>query len=165
MIEQFLGTGVGDEIDLDAVLAYGQDAAHRCCIFEGGLQPRLLDGDHFYYSAGIGKKSADPFLRFLVDVYCPSGPPNVREGLFLATWAIEHVIRTAPAGVAGPIRVATLERSPEGEFSTKELRDIEILEHLKIVEKACGVLRDWTGQILSDVEFEGVPPPPNIDDD
>ena len=68
------------------------------------MQPRLLDKDHYYVALGTGKLSADPFLRLLVDTFCQSGQPTVREAVFLATWAVQHVIDVNPGGVAGPIR-------------------------------------------------------------
>ena len=68
------------------ILAFPHSAGHHCCVFEGTIQPRLLDTNHFYVALGSGKLAADPFLRFLVDIFCPNGQPKVREAIFLATW-------------------------------------------------------------------------------
>ena len=101
LIRQFQSTGIGNTINLNAVLAYTHKKRSACCVFEGNIQPRLLDADHFYCALGSGKLSADPFVRFLVGVFCQKGQPKVREAVFLATWMIEHVIQTSPGGIAG----------------------------------------------------------------
>jgi hypothetical protein len=90
-------------------------------MFEGQLQPRLLDEHHFYAALGSGKRSADPFLRFLVDVFCSNGRPSLREAIFLATWTVQHVIDTNPGGIAGPICVATFSEDDNGTFQAAEL--------------------------------------------
>ncbi len=164
MIGQFCQTGIGDTMNLNTVLAYEHGGVHQCCIFEGRIQPRLLDRNHFYGSLGSGILSADPFLRFLVDVFCRNGPPNVREGVFLAAWAIDHVIRTNPGGVAGPIRVATLERARKGEFAARELREAEIDEHRRVIDDACDSLHDWMHGIQTGATTWDAPPLPEFDD-
>jgi hypothetical protein len=64
IIQQFTATGIANQINANPVLAYGHGGAHHCCVFEGLLQPRLLDEHHYYAALGSGKLSADPFLRF-----------------------------------------------------------------------------------------------------
>ena len=164
IISQFHATGIGNAINVNTVLAYEHGGSHQCCIFEGAIQPRLLDEHHFYAALGSGKLSADPFLRFLVDVFCQDGPPNVREGVFLATWAIEHVIRTNPGGVAGPIRIATLERTDDGAQAARELPDTEIEEHRQAIDSASIALRAWRDGIESGAAAEDVPPPPELNE-
>lgn len=159
MISQFQATGIGNSIGVNTVLGYEHKNIHQCCVFEGPIQPRLLDQHHYYVSLGSGKLSADPFLRFLVDIFCQAGQPNVREAVFLATWTIEHVIHTTPGGVAGPTRVAVLERAGAG-FSARELPDIEIHEHRQAMESAGHALRAWRDGIQSGDAAAGVPPPP-----
>lgn len=147
MFAEFTSTGINNNVDVATVLAYPYGDGHVCCVYEGLVQPRLLDNNHFYSAFGIGKLSADPFLRFLVDVFCQNGMPTVREGVFLATWAIEHVIQTTPGGVAGPIRVGVLERSHENRLVARELPDEEIDEHRQAKESAIDALRDWQENI------------------
>ena len=161
MLEQLRMTGIQDARDITAALAYIHGNAHHCCIFEGPLfQPRLLDENHFYCSLGSGMLSADPFLRFLVDIFCQNGPPNVREGIFLATWVVEHVIRTNPGGVAGPIRIGTLERNEQGNLAAQEIPDSEIKEQRVVIENACTFLKQWR-DIVQNAAREGkIPPPP-----
>jgi hypothetical protein len=160
IFKQFQATGIAGSYNAVAVLAYSHKGAHQCCMFEGTLQPRLLDQDHYYAPLGSGKLSADPFLRFLVDVFCPSGCPTLREAVFLATWAVQHVIDTNPGGVAGPIRVATFRADDRGGFSAVELPASEIDEHLQAIESAATALRKWRDEIQSGGAAEDAPEPP-----
>ena len=159
LIKQFQATGIAGAIDVNAVLAYAHKDTPICCMFEGSIQPRLLDEDHFYCAFGSGKLGADPFLRFLVDVFCQDGWPKVREAVFLATWAIEHVIRTNPGGVAGPIRVGVLERDKDCKWSAYEVDNREIAEHQMAIESATGSLRSWRAGIVTGEAASAEPAP------
>ena len=157
---QFQASGIGNSIAVNTVLGFMHDGKHQCCVFEGALQPRLLDDDHYYVALGIGKLSADPFMRFLVDVFCSGGQPNVREAIFLAAWVIQYSIDTTPAGVAGPIRIATLETggiSP----TARELPDTEIAEHQQAMESAASALRKWRDEMQSGAAAKGLPAIPS----
>lgn len=161
IIQQFANTGiVGNAIGTNTILAFCHGGSHHCCMFEGQLQPRLLDEHHFYAALGSGKLSADPFLRFLVDVFCQNGRPTLREAVFLATWTVQHVIETNPGGVAGPIRVATFTSDGNGAFAAVELPDSEIDEHLQAIESAGTALRKWRDEIQSGSAAEDAPAPP-----
>lgn len=157
IVQQFQATGIGASIGVNTILAFGHSGQHHCCMFEGLLQPRLLDEHHYYAALGSGKLSADPFLRFLVDVFCPSGRPTMREAMFLATWTVQHVIDTNPGGVAGPIRVATFEPDQNGGFEAKELPDSEIAEHQQAIESAADALRAWRDQLQSGAAADDAP--------
>lgn len=160
IIKQFTATGINGNIGTNTILAYAHSGSHCCCMFEGALQPRLLDEHHYYAALGSGKLSADPFLRFLVDVFCPSGRPNVREAIFLATWAVQHVIDTNPGGVAGPIRVATFAQNAGGIFEARDLPVDEIAEHQQAIESAAEALRTWRDQLQSGKAAEDAPDQP-----
>jgi hypothetical protein len=157
LITQFSQTGLDTAaIDLSAVLAFLYDGTPHCCVFEGPIQPRLLDQFHFYVALGVGKQCADPFLRFLVDVFCEKGQPNVREAVFLATWVLDHVIDTNPGGVAGPIRIALFEQDG-GAYQARALLDTEIAEHREAVDSAEAALRQWRDGLQSGKAAEGAP--------
>lgn len=161
LVQQFTNTGINNSIGVNTVLAYLHGGAHHCCVFEGALQPRLLDADHFYVALGSGKLSADPFLRFLVDIFCKGGQPKVREAIFLAIWTIQHTIDTNSGGVAGPIRVATFERNEAGAIMAHELSDNEKAEHQQAIESATDSLRNWRSQMQGpDPEVPAVPEAP-----
>jgi hypothetical protein len=161
IIKQLASTGVvGNAIGTNTILAFCHGGSHHCCMFEGQLQPRLLDEHHFYAALGSGKLSADPFLRFLVDIFCSNGRPNLREAIFLATWTVQHVIDTNPGGVAGPIRVSTFSSDGNGSFAAAELPDSEIAEHQQAVESAAAALLRWRDEIQSGHAADDAPEPP-----
>ncbi|MDQ1184696.1 hypothetical protein [Agrobacterium larrymoorei] len=161
VLQQFQSTGLSLQmVGTNTILAFAKDNTHHCCVFEGPLQPRFLDNNHFYVALGSGKMSADPFLRFLSDIFCPAGAqPTLREAIFLATWAVQHVIDTNPGGVAGPIKVATFEINGTGP-SARTLRDDEIAEHQQAIESAAEALRTWRTQIQSGAAADDVPDQP-----
>lgn len=153
MATQFQGTGIWPNVDLATVLAYLHGGRPHCCAFMGRIQPWLLDQDHYYVALGSGKLSADPFLTFLTSIFCrPSRPPTVREAIFLATWTVQHVIDVNPGGVAGPIRVAVLEKDAEGAYQARELPPTEIEEHRQAMESAKEALRSWRQTISGQAE-------------
>lgn len=162
MIQQLQSTGINLQmIGINTILAFGKDNTHHCCVFEGAIQPRFLDSDHFYIALGSGKLSADPFLRFLADIFCPNNSqPSVREGIFLATWAVQHVIDTNPGGVAGPIRIATFQLNASGVFEARTLPNDEIAEHQQAIESAATALRTWRDQLQSGRAAEDAPQQP-----
>jgi len=159
MADQITATGLGNSnIDLGTVFAFPHGSRAHCCAFLGRVQPWLLDADHYYVALGSGKLSADPFLRFLTDIFC-NGPPTVREAVFLTTWTIQHVIDTNPGGVAGPIRIAVLENA-NGQLAARELPPDEIEEHQQAMESAAEALRRWRDELQSGQAAAGVPQPP-----
>jgi len=160
LIQQFQVTGIANSIGVNTILSFLHREICHCCVFEGAMQPRLLDRDHYYVALGSGKLSADPFLRFLADIFCQSEQPTVREAVFLATWTVQHVIDVNPGGVAGPIRVAVLEKDDAGSFIARELPDTEIEEHKQAIESAGEALRSWRSSIQSGTAAQGVPKPP-----
>src|SRR5450432_3497648 len=102
----------------------------------------------------------DPFLRFITDVFCPAGRPTVREAIFLAAWTVQHVIDVNPGGVAGPARIATLERDGAGVLTARSLPTEEIDEHLQAIESAATALRKWRDEIQSGSAAVDAPEPP-----
>jgi hypothetical protein len=164
IILQFTATGISNAIEASPVLAFVHGNEHQCCVFEGRLQPRLLDEYHYYAAHGSGKLSADPFLRFITDVFCPNGRPTVREGVFLAAWTVQHVIDVNPGGVAGPVRIATLERDGAGVLTARSLPTDEIDEHLQAIESAASALRKWRDEIQSGHAADDAPEPPTPPD-
>lgn len=162
--DQFRKTGISGAINLEAVLAYDHKNKHYCCVFDAPLlQPRLLNKESFYASLGSGMLSAEPFLHFLVDIFCQDGPPNVSEGVFLATWVVEHVIRTNPGGVAGPTRIGILERNQQDNLAARELHDSEIDEHRQAIESARTSLKDWRDKFQTGAEEDKISPPPKLE--
>lgn len=165
IIKQLAQTGIGmNQINANAIIAFEKDGIHHCCVFEGPLQPRFLDEHHFYVALGSGKLSADPFLRFLTDTFCSNNSqPSMKEGVFLATWAVQHVIDTNPGGVAGPIRIATY-AIDGGRAIARNLDSAEISEHQQAVESARTALKDWRDELMSGAAAQDAPDIPRLDE-
>lgn len=160
--QQFTATGIGSNVATNTLLAFEHGGTHQCCVFEGALQPRLLDANHYYVALGSGKLSADPFLRFLADIFSVNGRPTVREAFFLATWTVQHVIDTNPGGVAGPIRIVALERQAAGNYLARDVPVNEMAEHSQAMESAVEALRTWRDQLQSGAAAGDAPAPPQI---
>jgi 20S proteasome alpha/beta subunit len=161
LVTQFTDTGIINEVGFNALLAFCHSGDFCCSVFEGKIQPGLLDKNHYYVALGTGKLSADPFLRFLVDIFCKDGQPNVREAIFLSTWVLQHVIDTNSGGVDGPIRIATLERI-NGSFICRELTTEEIDDKKQVVLSANEALINWKNDIFSGAAAENIPPMPKV---
>lgn len=162
IISQFTATGIGGSINLGTILAFVHDNRPVCCAFMGPLQPWLLDTDHYYVALGSGKQMADPFLRFLTDIFCPK-QPSVREAVFMATWTIDHVIRTNPGGVAGPIRIGVIENGGSG-LVARELNPTEVGEQEQAITSAAQALRDWRDLISGQANPNPAAQPPTRPD-
>lgn len=147
-------------VAVETMLAFGCDQGACLCVFDVRAQPVLLDADHFYAALGVGKMAADPFLRFLVDIFCLEGPPQVNEAIFLSLWTMQHVIETSPGGVAGPISIGVLRLERE-EWNARVLLADELQEHREAVDSATDALRDWRKGLGSGVALATplMPPP------
>lgn len=135
-------TKIGVErVAVNTLLAFRLLGSVHLAGFLGPLQPNLLDEEHFYVALGSGKQMADPFLAFLLDTFSPS-QPTMREAVFLATWVLDHVIRTNPGGVAGPIRIGILPTNL-AQGNARELNSEEIEEQRQAIAGATDLLRAW----------------------
>lgn len=160
-IDQFKRTGFSfDGIALNAVLGLEFNGTYQCCVFEGSLQPRALDSHHFYFCTGSGQTSAHPFLKFISNILCRSGQPNLADGIFIAAWTIRHTIDTAVGGVAEPIRIATISPDNAGAPAARELTSAEIDEHLQAIDSANEALRKWRDDLISGAGAGNTPSPP-----
>lgn len=164
IVQQFGSTGIGNQINVNALLAFEHGGTHQLCAFEGMVQPRLLDPHHYYVALGSGKLSADPFLRFVVDIFCLNGPPSVAEATFLTAWVITHVCETNPGGVAPPINIASMERQQDGTYDSRLVPANEVDDQGQLIESARQSLRDWRDNMAppdnGDEEDANIPVPP-----
>ncbi len=87
-----------------------------------------------FIALGSGQPIADPFLALLRRLLWSSTEPSVAEGRLAAVWAIDHVSRTNPGGVGGPIQLATLNSNAGGMPRVIEASDADVQEHLQKVE-------------------------------
>jgi len=152
-------TGIWPDVELGALLAFPHIDKPYCCVFEDKAQPRLLDKHHFYVALGGGKQLADPFLRFLVEIFCPNAQlPRVRDAVFLATWTVEYVIQTSPGGVAGPTQLATLELI-DGILHAREFSENDMEQHMEAIGSATDALRAWREGFRGGAASSNITPP------
>ncbi|MDI9407850.1 MAG: hypothetical protein QM523_01225 [Candidatus Pacebacteria bacterium] len=123
------------------LLAYHRDNSFFCTILNTINRPFILDKDHFYQAMGSGQLGAEPFLIHLLDIFCDGKQPNVNIARFITTWVIEHVIATNAGGVAGPIRIATINYNESDKININELKEGQIDES-----------RDWVTKIKFDLQ-------------
>src|SRR5690348_9981488 len=88
---------------------------HRFHLFQFDFNgaPEMATTQLPFIALGSGQLIADPFLALLKRLLWPNSEPTLAEGRLAAVWAIDHVRRTNPGGVGGPIQLATLTNADE----------------------------------------------------
>ena len=127
---------------LETMLAFGCDGGHALSVFDGDAQPLLLDADSFYAALGATKTAADPFLRFLVDIFCSNGPPPISDAIFLTLWTLQHVIDAGPGGAAEPISIGVLHHVADS-WRARIVSVDDLQEHREAIGSATSALRVW----------------------
>lgn len=105
------------------------------------FQPELKDDRIWYASMGCGQSLADPFLALIRRVFWKEGMPSLADGIFAATWALQHAIEVNTGGVNGPIHIATLTwdgdpAKPDTKAIARCLTVDEIAQHCESVDAA-----------------------------
>ncbi|MGD0815689.1 MAG: hypothetical protein ABSA83_19015 [Verrucomicrobiota bacterium] len=136
---------------------------HLCEFSLLNFQPELKTGDMWFTSMGSGQPITDPFLALLKRVFWREVQPLVDEGVFAASWTLQHVIELNPGGINGPPQIAVLqplsEKDPQ--LRARLLDDAAISEHLDNVTAA----EKHLGNYKESLKSRGKPipnPPPNI---
>ena len=150
---------MAESTGLETMLAFGCDKGQTLCVFDNDAQPIVLDNDSFYAALGVAKTAADPFLRFLVDIFCPEGPPRSNEAVFMTLWTLQHVIDAGPGGVVEPISIGVVEQL-EGRWAARIVTPDELQEHKEAVESATAALRKWRHGKGRDSETQVASAPP-----
>jgi 20S proteasome alpha/beta subunit len=135
-IEDFASTEM-KQGSFGALVAFPTKAGLSLCEFAvADFQPELKTESMWFASMGSGQPITDPFLGLMRRVFFPSGQPTVKEGLFIATWALKHAIELNPGGINGPPQIATLQQNGKGEPQARILTEDELEEHNNSVEAA-----------------------------
>jgi 20S proteasome alpha/beta subunit len=135
----FEQTGMANGVFAAMVAFPAKHDVHLCELSLDGFQPELKPVDSWFCSMGSGQSITDPFLGFLRRVFFPptkgeqGGQPSLKEGLFLATWALMHTIELNPGGINGPPQIAILEKESA---TARLLEDDELEEHKNSYEAA-----------------------------
>ena len=96
-----------------------------CIPFADGLRLCHVDYDGSIYclnenlpyvTAGSGKINADPFIRFIWDIFWPEPGylPPLREAIFAAYWTVQMNIEYQSSGVGIGVDVWTVARNADG---------------------------------------------------
>jgi 20S proteasome alpha/beta subunit len=107
------------------------------------FQPELKTGHLWYCSIGSSQAITDPFLALMREIFWREGPPDLNEGIFAVTWALDHAIAVNPGGVNGPIRIAVLERVQKTDLKARLLEETELAEHRQYIREAKQCVRDY----------------------
>lgn len=137
-IADFQYTGV-NRGEYGALVAFqAANDIHLCEYATADLQPELKTAGIWYVSMGSGQLIADPFLGLMRKVFWDDGMPSLQEGIFIATWTLQHAIDVNAGGVNGPIQLAVLTK----DGNARMLSEDELTEHQ---ENVTGVLTHLCG--------------------
>lgn len=126
-----------------ALVAFTAEGKPHLCEFEvRNFQPEMKTKDLWYCSMGSTQPITDPFLGLMREIYWEDKPPDLYEGVFATTWALDHAIKLNPGGVKGPIRIAIL-ASIKGQFKAREIEEDELQEHRQHIEEVKDQLREF----------------------
>lgn len=117
--------------EFGALVAFvASNKIHLCEFAIKDMQPELKTKETFWFvSMGSGQRIVDPFLGFMRKVFFSERCPNLKEGIFVVTWALQHVIELNPGGIKGPIQMAILEKNDGKFFKARLLDENELKEH------------------------------------
>lgn len=157
-VNDFASTAA-DKGHFGALVAYPADHdIHLCEFAVTNFQPEHKTTGLWYASMGSGQIVVDPFLGLMRSVFWADGMPSLQEGVFIATWAIEHVIQVNAGGVNGPIQMALI-TNDAGSPKARILSEDELAEHKENVTGAVSHLREYRDK-LSGKKVVSVPDVP-----
>ena len=145
-----------------ALVGFHMGNQPRLCEFAVlDFQPEFKDESIWYVSMGSGQPITDPFLALMRSIFWDDGLPTIQDATFAVTWALEHAIEVNPGGINGPIRVAILERSKDGDdsFVARILEDGDLQEHKEHIGTVKSLLRDYAADLQQSQEVPDVPKP------
>lgn len=71
-------------------------------------KPEYFDYRKPFVAVGSGRRTAEPFLEFLRDVFWKEEPPTVAEGLVYVGWALMHTVSTQGSASGLPINLGSI---------------------------------------------------------
>ena len=116
---------------------------HLCEFAITDLQPELKTSGIWYASMGSGQLIADPFLGLMRKVFWDDGMPSLQDGIFIATWTLQHAIDVNAGGVNGPIQLAVLTK----DGNARMLSEDELTEHRENVSGVVTHLRSYKDKL------------------
>ena len=147
------------QLDLACLVAYVANKNPVLCELSSsvGFQPEIKEEDDIWFvSVGGGQSIVDPFLGFLRSVFWKDGAPKLREGIFMALWALEHACEVNPGGINEPITISVLE-GKKGKYSARILSDDELQETHGLVADLTFHMSEYRQNLLGDKGATEVP--------
>lgn len=143
LARQVLGSIAAESVLSHTLIAIAPKRLPSLIQFDYLCNPETANDDLPFVAVGSGQPIADPFLAFLRRVFWKNGLPSMSDGRFVVMWTLRHAIQTAPAGIAEPIQMATLEidgTQPKAkELTEEEIR--ELRQGVKDIETYIGAYK------------------------
>ena len=142
-----------------ALVAFPAEGKFHLCEFAlTDFQFEFKNDTLWYASLGATQHITDSFLALMRDIFWKTGPPPLSDGLFAATWTLDHAINVNVGGVKGPIQIATLSPDNKGQLRAEEL-SVALGEHRQNIEGAKQALRDYCIRLQKpkDMEIPDIP--------
>ncbi len=152
IVKDLASTQLQFPVSLEVLTTFSHNNNNYCCCFDIEGQPKILNEQDYYMTIGTGSVLADPFLLFLIESFCPNGPPNVVNGIILGTWIIDHVVKTNPGGVGDPIQIMVLEKQPGKGTRSRIVTKTEIDEYLSVIKEVHSKLPELVQQIKDNID-------------
>jgi hypothetical protein len=166
------------EVAQKSVAVIGHPATQQDAICTGLLAAKFSDGIKLvelspqggceiltiqsvpFVCQGSGKGNADPFLRFLWDVYWSKGTaPSLKEAVLAGYWTVKVVTQLRTSGVGCGVEVYTLRDQGTAAVAEK-IPDSALGEHDEFIAAVEDAMRGVRDQMMGKVQAPGTPPPP-----
>jgi hypothetical protein len=116
-IKEFSSTFV-QRLEYGSLVAFVAEGQPVLCEYplgllqNGAFQPeiKMPDDKLWFASVGSGQPITDPFLALIRQIFWPNDLPTLKEGKFMALWALMHACDVNPGGIKAPINLAVLEK-------------------------------------------------------
>jgi hypothetical protein len=139
-----------------ALVAFPHRDGPQLCEFNiKDFQPEMKNPGMWFCSMGSTQPMTDSFLCLMRQIFWTDGPPNLSDGMFAATWTLDHAIRYNPGGVNSPVRMAVLQNDV-----VRGVPEDELQEHRQSIHAACERLRDYRKE-LHKADAPTLPKPPS----
>jgi hypothetical protein len=163
-VKEFAATHV-QRLEYGSLVAFEAEGQPVLCEYPlgqlgaGGFQPeiKMPDDKLWFASIGSGQQITDPFLALVRKIFWPDGPPTLKEGKFMALWALKHACEVNPGGIKEPIKIAVLEKKGR-DWKSSLLTEAEQAEAEGVVTAATEHFRDFRKVLLGE-ETQTQPPP------
>jgi hypothetical protein len=166
------------EIAAKAVQVLGPPATQQDAVCTGLLAGKFADGIKLielnaqaggeilltlesvpFVCQGSGKGNADPFLRFLWDVYWSKNAPTLKEAVLAGYWTVKVVTQLRTSGVGCGVEVFTLRHN--GNSATAEkIADSALAEHDEFIAAVEEAMRGVRDQMMGRAAGSQTPSPP-----